>query len=77
MFEQSTSLIVAASSLQARFASYDEDGNIVWEPDGLCSGLMPNGHYLTIILGNGVSFPYGDCSTLELISPEHWVTMDG
>ncbi|OJA10745.1 hypothetical protein AZE42_07268 [Rhizopogon vesiculosus] len=60
VFEQSASLIVAASSLQARFASYDEDGNIVWEPDG-----------------NGVSFPYADCSTLELISPEHWVTMDG
>ncbi|KAG1848301.1 CPSF A subunit region-domain-containing protein [Suillus subalutaceus] len=60
VFEPSASLIVAASSLQARFASYDEDGNIIWEPDG-----------------NGVSFPCADCSTLELISPEHWVTMDG
>ncbi|KAG2030510.1 CPSF A subunit region-domain-containing protein [Suillus americanus] len=60
VFEPSASLIVAASSLQARFASYDGDGNIIWEPDG-----------------NGVSFPSADCSTLELISPEHWVTMDG
>ncbi|KAG2029284.1 CPSF A subunit region-domain-containing protein [Suillus americanus] len=51
IFEPSASLIVAASPLQARFTSYDEDGNVVWEPD--------------------------DCSTLELISPEHWVTMDG
>ncbi|KAG2088396.1 CPSF A subunit region-domain-containing protein [Suillus discolor] len=45
---------------RARFASYDEDGSIIWEPDG-----------------NGVSFLYADCSTLELISPERWVTMDG
>jgi hypothetical protein len=34
VFDPSTQLIVAASSLQARFASYDEDGNRVWEPDG-------------------------------------------
>jgi hypothetical protein len=27
-------LIVAASSLQAKFASFDEDGNQLWEPDG-------------------------------------------
>ena len=68
---------MAASSLQARFASYDEDGNIVWEPDGLCPGCMSDDLDLTIITGNGVSFPGADCSTLELISPEHWVTMDG
>ncbi|KIJ63088.1 hypothetical protein HYDPIDRAFT_29778 [Hydnomerulius pinastri MD-312] len=60
VFEPSTSLIVAAASLQARFASYDEDGNILWEPDGV-----------------GVSLPLCDCSTLELISPDGWVTMDG
>ena len=34
VFDPSTSLIVAASSLQARFASFDEDGNRIWEPDG-------------------------------------------
>jgi cleavage and polyadenylation specificity factor subunit 1 len=34
IFDPSTSLIVAASSLQAKFASFDEDGNKVWEPDG-------------------------------------------
>ena len=33
VFDASTSLIVAASSLMNRFTSYDEDGNIVWEPD--------------------------------------------
>ncbi|KAH7882293.1 CPSF A subunit region-domain-containing protein [Phlebopus sp. FC_14] len=60
IFEPSTFLVVAASSLQARFASYDEDGNIVWEPDGA-----------------GVFLPQCDCSTLELISPENWITMDG
>jgi cleavage and polyadenylation specificity factor subunit 1 len=34
MFDSSTCLIVAASSLQAQFASFDEDGNKIWEPDG-------------------------------------------
>ncbi|KAL6307058.1 CPSF A subunit region-domain-containing protein [Sparassis latifolia] len=33
VYDASTSLLVAASSLQNKFASYDEDGNIVWEPD--------------------------------------------
>lgn len=35
IFEPSTSLIVAASTLQAEFAAFDEDGNRVWEPDGV------------------------------------------
>ncbi|KAI0634706.1 CPSF A subunit region-domain-containing protein [Trametes polyzona] len=60
VYDASTSLIVAASSFQNRFASYDEDGNIVWEPDS------PN-----------ISFPLCECSTLELISPDGWITMDG
>lgn len=37
LFDPSTSLILAASSLQARFSSFDEDGNRLWEPDGWCS----------------------------------------
>ncbi|KAI6016186.1 CPSF A subunit region-domain-containing protein [Pisolithus marmoratus] len=60
VFEPNSLLIVAASSLQARFTSYDEDNNIIWEPDGV-----------------GISLPCCDCSTLELISPDGWVTMDG
>ncbi len=36
VFDASTSLVVAASSFMNRFASYDEDGNIVWEPDSEC-----------------------------------------
>ncbi|KAJ7481615.1 CPSF A subunit region-domain-containing protein [Mycena latifolia] len=60
VFDPSTSLIVAASSLQAKFASFDEDGNRVWEPDA------PN-----------VADPQCDCSCLELISPDLWITMDG
>ncbi|KAF8633074.1 hypothetical protein AX15_001523 [Amanita polypyramis BW_CC] len=60
VFDPSTQLVVAASSLQARFASYDEDGNRLWEPDG------PD-----------ISDPICDCSTLELINPEFWFTMDG
>ncbi|TFK70705.1 hypothetical protein BDN72DRAFT_838644 [Pluteus cervinus] len=59
-FDPNTALIIAGSSLQARFASFDEDGNKLWEPDA------PN-----------ISDPICECSTLELISPDLWVTMDG
>lgn len=34
VFEPTTTLLVAASSLQSAFTSYDEDRNVVWEPDG-------------------------------------------
>ncbi|KAJ3476928.1 hypothetical protein NLI96_g10812 [Meripilus lineatus] len=60
VYEPSTSLLVAASSLQARFSSFDEDSNLIWEPDA-----------------SNVSFPHCESSTLELISPDTWVTMDG
>ncbi|OBZ77259.1 Protein CFT1 [Grifola frondosa] len=60
VYDASTSLIVAASSLQSKFASYDEDGNLIWEPDA------PN-----------ISYPHCECSTLELVSPDGWITMDG
>ncbi|KAJ6612805.1 CPSF A subunit region-domain-containing protein [Mycena sp. CBHHK59/15] len=60
VFDPSTLLIAAASSLQAKFTSFDEDGNRIWEPDA------PN-----------VSDPMCDCSCLELISPDLWITMDG
>ncbi|KAF8816784.1 hypothetical protein BYT27DRAFT_7181242 [Phlegmacium glaucopus] len=60
LFDPSTFLIVAASSLQAKFTSYDEDGNRVWDPEA------PN-----------ISEPVCDCSTLELISPDMWITLDG
>ncbi|KIL64860.1 hypothetical protein M378DRAFT_77599 [Amanita muscaria Koide BX008] len=60
VFDPSTQLIVAASSLQARFTSYDEDGNRVWESDA-----------------SNISDPICDCSTLELLTPEIWITLDG
>ncbi|KAI0938339.1 hypothetical protein AcW1_001910 [Taiwanofungus camphoratus] len=60
VYDPSTSLIAATSSLQSKFASYDEDGNIVWEPDA-----------------SNISYPSCESSTLELISPEGWITMDG
>ena len=34
VYEPTSSLLVAAASQQTRFASYDDDANIVWEPDG-------------------------------------------
>ena len=36
VFDASTQLIIAASTSMNRFASYDEDGIIVWEPDSEC-----------------------------------------
>ncbi|KAF9527699.1 CPSF A subunit region-domain-containing protein [Crepidotus variabilis] len=60
LFDSSTGLVVAASSLPAKFASYDDDGIKVWEPDA------PN-----------IPDPTTDCSTLELVSPDLWITLDG
>ncbi|KAL0578769.1 mRNA cleavage and polyadenylation factor subunit [Marasmius crinis-equi] len=60
VFDPSTSLVVAAATLEARFTSYDEDGNRIWEPDD------PN-----------ISDPTVECSSLELVSPDLWITMDG
>ncbi|THH20311.1 hypothetical protein EW146_g1016 [Bondarzewia mesenterica] len=60
LFDPSTCLIIAASSLQARFTSFDEEGNQIWEPDAA-----------------NVSYPMSDCSTLELLTPDGWITMDG
>ena len=34
LLEPSTALIVAASTLEADFAAFDEDGNNLWVPDG-------------------------------------------
>ena len=39
VFDASTQLIIAASTSMNRFASYDEDGIIVWEPDSELSKL--------------------------------------
>jgi len=35
VFEPTCGLLVAASLTQARFASYDEEGNETWAPDGM------------------------------------------
>lgn len=81
VFDASTSLIVAASSFQNRFASYDEDGNVVWEPDSECiktrylACRSPNDR--DAASGPNISSPLCECSTLELISPDGWITMDG
>jgi cleavage and polyadenylation specificity factor subunit 1 len=34
VFEPTTSLLVAASLVQAQFSSYDEEGTEMWTPDG-------------------------------------------
>ncbi|KAJ3894218.1 CPSF A subunit region-domain-containing protein [Lentinula edodes] len=60
VFDSSTSLVVAAAVLEARFASFDEDNNRIWTPDA-----------------SNISDPTTECSALELISPDLWVSMDG
>ncbi|KAF9059487.1 CPSF A subunit region-domain-containing protein [Rhodocollybia butyracea] len=60
VFDPSTSLVVAAAVMEARFASFDEEGGMIWEKDA------PN-----------IADPTTECSTLELISPDLWVSMDG
>ncbi|KAI0052046.1 hypothetical protein FA95DRAFT_1593031 [Auriscalpium vulgare] len=60
LFDPTHCLLVAATSLQSPFSSYDEDGNEIWVPDAA-----------------NVSLPTGDCSALELLTPEGWVAMDG
>lgn len=40
VFDSSTSLVVAAAVLEARFSSFDEDNNRIWTPDGN-SGFAP------------------------------------
>ncbi|KAG6899927.1 hypothetical protein C0993_005229 [Termitomyces sp. T159_Od127] len=82
VFDASTHLIVAASSLQARFASFDEDGNKVWEPESkrftYFAGVYREVYILFgLFVAPNISDPMCDCSTLELISPDLWVTMDG
>ncbi|KAJ3912750.1 CPSF A subunit region-domain-containing protein [Lentinula edodes] len=60
VFDSSTSLVVAAAVLEARFASFDEDNNRIWTPDA-----------------SNILDPTTECSALELISPDLWVSMDG
>lgn len=78
-FDPNTSLIVAASSLQAKYVLYDEDGNAVWTPDSADPEVHCLLSFLTFasITGANVSEPLCDCSTIELISPDLWITMDG
>ena len=77
VFDPSTSLIVAASSLQARFASFDEDGNRLWEPDGEFEMFVLQPKLILLPSAPNISDPTCDCSTLELIAPDSWMTMDG
>jgi hypothetical protein len=32
---------------------------------------------LALVVAPNISDPVCDCSTLELISPDHWITLDG
>ena len=82
VFDPSTTMVVAASSLQARFASFDEDSNRLWEPDGKFKRIASCWSILLTIVRHAtlvpnVSDPVCDCSTLELTDPDLWMVMDG
>lgn len=70
-------LIIAGSSLQAKFTSYDEEGNRIWEPDGKQIIVTYSPSQIIYPVAPNVTDPVSDCSTLELISPDLWITLDG
>lgn len=79
-FDTSTSLIVAAATLQARFASYNEDSQKIWEPDGERIFLLGHSWMQTDSCSSSapdIRDASIDCSALELVSPDGWATMDG
>ena len=78
VFEPTNCLMVAASLMQAPFASYDEDGNESWTPDGESCLLCYCSHTETFIyfIAPNVSYPMSECSALELFSPDY-IAIDG
>jgi cleavage and polyadenylation specificity factor subunit 1 len=76
VYEPSTGLLIASATLKAPFASYDEDANIMWEPEGRYTRL----HRVTRTedhAGPNIAWPTADSSTLELITSDTFITMDG
>ncbi|KIM77442.1 hypothetical protein PILCRDRAFT_91162 [Piloderma croceum F 1598] len=79
VFDPSTSLIVAASSLQAVFASFDKEGNKIWESDCEQSNYLflkfpcieSNPQHRMWHILCVIALP------LEVILPDSWITMDG
>ena len=79
-YDASTGLIVAAASLKTRFLMFDEDGNTIWTPDSE-PARIPGSLYFdqrtSTYLGPNIGDPYMECSSLELIAPDDWATLDG
>lgn len=67
VFEPSTALIVAASVIQAKFASFDEDGNRLWEPDGVW--LFPSFVHLSFNWIHVFSNPFHFIQLTTYLSP--------
>ncbi|GJJ10703.1 hypothetical protein Clacol_004930 [Clathrus columnatus] len=63
-YDASTGLIVAAASIKSKFVLFDDDGNPIWMPDVFVKEM-------------NLTEPKMETSTLELISPEDWITLDG
>ena len=78
VFKPTTCLIVAASSLQAKFSSFNEDQEqYMGTLDSKLKVLVKQCRALLSSSALNVSDPTCDCSTLELIAPDSWMTMGG
>jgi cleavage and polyadenylation specificity factor subunit 1 len=77
VFEPTCGLLVAAALTQAKFSSYDEEGNETWVPDGMSHSIyILFLKYLGDFLVPNVSYPMSDSSALELFSSD-FVAIDG
>lgn len=76
-FDPSTNLILAASNSRCEYILFDDEGNSVWEPDG--EPLLSFSPTFTkfMLSAANVSFPTLPVSSLELVDPAHWTTIDG
>lgn len=77
VFDPSTSLVVAASVLTASFASFDEEGARIWDKDRRFLLEYHLSKFLSLLSVPSISDPTTECSSLELISPDLWISMDG
>lgn len=76
-FDGSTGLMVAAASLKAKFVIFDEEGIPTWVPDGRSISFGARLVNVSGLLAPNVNDAQLDCSSLELISPDDWTTLDG
>ena len=81
-FDSSTGLMVAAATLMSKFGLFDEDGNRMWEPDGMWGAFIETivlaaTQVYEHVLATNVDYPTSESSTLELCTSDFNHTFDG